>query len=290
MIEEFSLYLEMERNLSPHTIRAYTRDLAQFFEVVGELSATQIRFTHIRRYLAHLSQHEQKRTTIARKMATLRTYFRFLIRERLISSNPMVGIHSPKLGYRLPKYLEHDEIERLMATPGDGPIGLRDKALLELMYASGVRVSEASSLTLEQLSIQDGEIRILGKGNKERLGFLGTVACNSLNRYLEEGRPLLEKEPVPWVFLNRDGGELGVRSIRRLLNKYAKQAHITRAINPHILRHSFATHLLEQGADLRVVQELLGHTNLSTTQIYTHVSQERLRQVYLGAHPRGQKP
>lgn len=289
LVENFSLYLEMDRNLSPHTVKAYEKDLRQFCEVVPGVEFERVSFLHIRRFLSHLTQAGCERTTIARKVAALRAFFRFLIRERIIQADPMVGVSTPKLKHRLPKYLEDDEVKRLLELPFVGPIGQRDRAILEVMIASGLRVSEVSALTFSQLDLAEGEIRVLGKGNKERLALLGRSALEALDSYLKEGRGFLLQEKTDRVFLNRDGGGLQARSIARMLVKRAREAGIERTISPHTLRHSFATHLLSHGADLRVVQELLGHASLSTTQIYTHVSQERLRQVYRDAHPRGRK-
>ncbi|HBN08589.1 MAG TPA: tyrosine recombinase XerD, partial [Cyanobacteria bacterium UBA8530] len=265
--ESFELYLELERNLSPHTVRAYRKDLAQFYELVGEVPPEKLSFQHVRRFLAFLSQEGCERSTIARKMATLRCFFRHLIREKRILADPMVGVSSPKQKKRLPRYLEEDELERLIeGITGDGPLVLRDRALLHLMASSGMRVGEVALLTISQLDLEEKEVLVLGKGNKERFVMLSRSACEAIERYLGEARPRLEKNSGDkklrardFLFLNRDGGCLNVRSIARLLLKHARSAGIDQAISPHTLRHSFATKLLSRGADLRVVQELLGH-------------------------------
>lgn len=284
--EAFSLYLEIERNLSPHSLRAYRQDLDYFHEFLADLPLTKVDYRTLRSYLGHLKQQGYERTTIARRMATLRTYFRFLSRERMVSGNPTIGLQSPKLIRKLPEFLDWEELQLLLAAPGESPLGLRDRALLELLYATGMRVSEIAELTIRQINWEEAEIRILGKGSKERLVLMSETAMHVLRRYLESGRPALFPDATERIFLNRSGKPLSPRSIDRMLKAHARRAGITKPISPHTLRHTFATHLLEGGADLRVVQELLGHASLSTTQIYTHVSQDRLRQIYQQAHPR----
>jgi tyrosine recombinase XerD len=284
--EAFCLYLEVERNLSPHSIRAYRQDIDQFHDFLANVALDKVDYKTLRRYLGHLKQLGYERSTIARRMASLRTYFRFLARERMVQGNPTLGLQSPKQTRKLPDFLEWEELQRLLSAPDESPIGLRDRAILELLYATGMRVSEAAELTIRQLNWEEGEIRVIGKGNKERMVLMSTHAQDHLRRYLEEGRPALKPQSPERVFLNRNGKSLSVRSIERMLKRHARTAGLEKEISPHTLRHTFATHLLEGGADLRVVQELLGHASLSTTQIYTHVSQDRLRKVYEQAHPR----
>lgn len=284
--EAFSLYLEIERNLSPHSIRAYRQDLDFFHAFLADCPLDKVDYRLLRRYLGHLKQEGYERSTIARRMATLRTYFRFLARERMIGGNPTVGLQSPKLSRKLPSFLDWEELVRLLAAPDESPRGLRDRALLELLYATGMRVSEIAELSVRQINWEEAEIRVIGKGSKERMVLMSEEAMRHLRRYLDEGRPLLRPSNTERLFLNRSGKPLSARSIDRMLKAHARRAGIAKPISPHTLRHTFATHLLEGGADLRVVQELLGHASLSTTQIYTHVSQERLRQVYQQAHPR----
>lgn len=284
--EAFGLYLEIERNLSPHSIRAYRQDLDLFHEFLADQPLSEVDYRTLRRFLGFLKQQGYERSTIARRMATLRTYFRFLARERMVSANPTVGLQSPKLARKLPSFLDWDELLRLLEAPDESPLGLRDRALLELLYATGMRVSEIAELELAQIDWDEGEIRVLGKGSKERMVLMSDEARQHLQRYLDDARPALRSVETARLFLNRHGKPLSARSIDRMLKRHALKAGITKAISPHTLRHTFATHLLEGGADLRVVQELLGHSSLSTTQIYTHVSQDRLRQIYQQAHPR----
>ncbi len=284
--EAFSLYLEIERNLSPHSIRAYRQDLDMFHAFLADQPLEKVDYRTLRRFLGHLKQEGYERSTIARRMATLRTYFRFLVRERMIPGNPTLGLQSPKLTRKLPSFLDWEELQRLLDSPDESPLGLRDRALLELLYATGMRVSEIADLSLRQLNWEEAEIRVVGKGSKERMVLMSDSAMGHLRRYLDAARPHFQPVNTDKLFLNRSGKPLSSRSIDRMLKMRARKAGISKPISPHTLRHTFATHLLEGGADLRVVQELLGHASLSTTQIYTHVSQDRLRQVYQQAHPR----
>lgn len=284
--EAFSLYLEIERNLSPHSIRAYRQDLDMFHAFLAEQPLEEVDYRTLRRFLGFLKQQGYERSTIARRMAALRTYFRFLARERMVKGNPAVGLQSPKQARKLPHFLDWEELQRLLATPGQSALGLRDRALLELLYATGMRVSEIAELSIRQLNWEEAEIRVVGKGTKERMVLMSESAMRHVRRYLETARPLLKPVDTDRLFLNRQGKPLSSRSIDRMLKLHARNAGITKPVSPHTMRHTFATHLLEGGADLRVVQELLGHSSLSTTQIYTHVSQDRLRQVYQQAHPR----
>ncbi len=284
--EAFSLYLEIERNLSPHSIRAYRQDLDMFHAFLADQPLEEVDYRTLRRFLGFLKQQGYERSTIARRMAALRTYFRFLARERLVKGNPAVGLQSPKQARKLPHFLDWEELQRLLATPGESALGLRDRALLELLYATGMRVSEIAELSIRQLNWEEAEIRVVGKGTKERMVLMSESAMRHVRRYLDTARPLLKPVDTDRLFLNRQGKPLSSRSIDRMLKQHARNAGITKPVSPHTMRHTFATHLLEGGADLRVVQELLGHSSLSTTQIYTHVSQDRLRQVYQQAHPR----
>jgi integrase/recombinase XerC len=257
-----------------------------FHAFLADQPLDKVDYRTLRRYLGHLKQEGYERSTIARRMATLRTYFRFLSRERMVTGNPTVGLKSPKLTRKLPNFLDWEELQLLLSTPDESPLGLRDRALLELLYATGMRVSEIAELSIRQLNWDEAEIRVVGKGTKERMVLMSEPAMRHLRRYLDAARPLLKPVATDRLFLNRRGQPLTSRSIDRMLKLHARNAGITKPISPHTLRHTFATHLLEGGADLRVVQELLGHASLSTTQIYTHVSQDRLRQVYQQAHPR----
>ena len=230
------------------------------------------------------------KTSIARKLSAIRSFYRYLLREEIVSTNPIVT-SSPKLDKRLPSFLTTDEMERLLESPDlSTPQGQRDRALLELLYASGLRVSELANLNLEQVDLDSGEIRVWGKGAKERVVLMGKPAVNALVAYLKQGRPqLVGAKKNRALFLNRYGSRLIERRVQKILEKYAGMAGIGKKVHPHILRHTFATHLLDGGADLRVVQELLGHTSLASTQIYTHVSKSHARKVYLTAHPMARK-
>ncbi|GAG92459.1 unnamed protein product [marine sediment metagenome] len=227
------------------------------------------------------------KASIARKLSAIRSFYRYLLREGMVSTSPVATTSSPKLDRRLPSFLTIEEIERLLEAPDlSSPVGQRDRALLELLYASGLRVSELVSLNLGQVNLDTREIRVWGKGSKERMVLMGEPAVRALTIYLSQGRPeLLGKKGGSALFLNRYGGRIPERRVQRILEKYANIAGIGRRVHPHMLRHTFATHLLDGGADLRVVQELLGHASLSSTQIYTHVTQSQARKVYLSAHP-----
>jgi len=231
------------------------------------------------------------KASIARKLSAIRSLYRYLLREEIISASPVAATSSPKLDKRLPSFLTTEEVKQLLEAPDlSTPQGQRDRALLELLYASGLRVSELVSLNLEQVNLDSHEIRVWGKGSKERVVLMGEPAARALSAYLSQGRPkLLGKKRSNALFLNRYGERLPERRVQRILEKYASLVSIGKRVYPHMLRHTFATHLLDGGADLRVVQELLGHANLSSTQIYTHVTRSQARKVYLSAHPMAQE-
>ncbi|HUV57126.1 MAG TPA: tyrosine recombinase XerC [Dehalococcoidales bacterium] len=282
-------YLVAERNVSPYTVRNYTTDLLDFFNFLKTKRIDSLKEVDrhvLRGYLSHLMEEGFVKSSIARKLSAIRSFYRYLLREGVVSASPVADT-SPKLDKRLPTFLTLEEIERLLKAPDlSTPQGQRDRALLELLYASGLRVSEVVSLNLGQIDLDTGEIRVRGKGSKERITLMGKPAINALTTYLNQGRPkLLSTRGSSALFLNRYGGRLTVRSVQKTLEKYAKIANVGKRVHPHMLRHTFATHLLDGGADLRVVQELLGHANLSSTQIYTHVTKSQARKVYLAAHP-----
>ena len=296
-------YLEAERGVSPYTVRNYTNDLVgnrkrgaekgffQFLRLkkIGSLEEAD---KHVLRgYISWLMDQGVVKPSIARKLSAIRSFYRYLVREGIIASNPLEKASSPKLDKRLPSFLSVEETVRLLEAPNLAtPQGQRDRALLELLYASGLRVSELVNLDLEQVNLESNEIRVWGKGSKERVVLIGEPSARTLSSYLSQGRPeLLGKKRSSAVFLNRYGGRLPARRIQRILEKYASVANIDKRVHPHLLRHTFATHLLDGGADLRVVQELLGHAQLSSTQIYTHVSQSQAKKIYLSAHPMAQK-
>ena len=296
-------YLEAERGLSPYTVRNYTMDLIgnyargsekgffQFLRVKQINSLDEVDKQVLRDYMAWLMEQGVVKHSIARKLSAIRSFYRYLTREEKVSANPLEKVSSPKLDRRLPSFLTAEETVRLLETPDlSSPQGLRNRALLELLYASGMRVSELESLNIEQLNMETNEIRVWGKGSKERMVLIGEPAAHALNNYLVKGRPaLLGKKKTNAVFLNQYGGRLPARRIQKILDRCAQKAGIEKRVHPHVLRHTFATHLLDGGADLRVVQELLGHAQLATTQVYTHVSQSQARKIYQSAHPMARK-
>jgi Site-specific recombinase XerD len=285
----FFNYLEFERNLSAHTCLAYKRDLEEYYQFLNRRElAFDASFRQVRSYFSWLRSLERSKSTIARKMATLRAYFRWLERNGMIEGNSMEGFRGPKKEKKLPIYLEEDAVvELLNLPPTNSPEGLRDRAILELLYSSGIRVGELSHLCLKDYRPDEFCLLVYGKGAKERLAPLGQPAIQAMDEYLIAGREKLRKgKMTEELFLSSRGNSLSVRGIQRILGKWSVQCAEKMKISPHVLRHTFATHLLNHGADLRVVQELLGHVNISTTQIYTHVSQERLMAVYQKTHPR----
>jgi integrase/recombinase XerC len=282
-------YLEAERNASAYTVRNYKADLLDFFYFLKKKKADSLEIDRkvLRDYLTSLTKQGIVKASIARKLSAIRSFYRYLVREKIISASPIEMISSPKLDKRLPSFLTLEEVERLLNAPDlSTPQGQRDRALLELLYASGLRVSELVNLDLNQIDLDTNEIRVWGKGSKERMVLMGEPAAEALRNYLKQGRPkLLGEKRINALFLNRYGQRLPERRVQKMLEDYAKKAGIGKRVHPHILRHTFATHLLDGGADLRVVQELLGHARLSSTQIYTHVTKGQARKVYLSAHP-----
>jgi len=301
-IDHFTAYLQDGRNASQHTLRGYTRDIIQFVEwleaekLVGAGGEwRQVDYPMIRRYLGHLSQKDYNRRSVLRKLSSLKAFFKWLERENVIEGNPAAQVLSPKSSRPLPDVLDVDEVERLLALPSvESPFGVRDKALLETLYATGMRVAEASALSLTDIDWRAGEARIVsGKGNKTRIVLLGSFALAALRQYIDEARPQLMAKrkdtlaPVAEaVWINSRGTRLSAHAIYIKVLEYTKLAGIDKNVTPHTLRHSFATHMLQNGADLRVVQELLGHAALSSTQIYTRVGVAHLKGVYEAAHPR----
>ena len=303
IFDKYINYLRAERNASPYTVRNYQNDLLggknpesakgffQFLNLKRISSLEKVDNHAIQDYISWLMEQGIIKQSIARKLSAIRSFYRYLIREDVLKANPLEKASSPKLDRRLPSFLTTKEIILLLEAPDFfTPVGQRDRALLELLYASGLRVSEIASLNLGQIDFDTNEIRVRGKGSKERMTLMGKPAAKALTTYITQGRPqLLGEERNGAVFLNRDGGRLIERRVQKILEKYARRVGITKKVHPHILRHTFATHLLNGGADLRVVQELLGHANLSSTQIYTHVSKIQARKVYLSAHPMAKK-
>lgn len=295
-IDSFINYLQAERNASGHTLKNYQNDLLQglgFFARLGgkeeeRIGPDDVDFAAVRAYLADLSKKGYARATINRKIASWRSFFRYLSREGLVFANPWRRVSHLRLRRRLPAFLYEEDCRLLVESPRkDGVLALRDRALLETLYAAGLRVGELVGLDLEDLDLPAQMVRVSGKGKKERIVPIGLPAKEALEIYLRKGRPVLAARGNPGkaVFLNCFGGRLSSRGVRKIVAGYAGSCGLSR-LNPHMLRHSFATHLLDGGADLRVVQELLGHARLSTTQIYTHVTREKLKQVYKRTHPR----
>lgn len=294
LLSSYFTYLEVERQVSPYTLRNYTTDLASFFDFLQSEKTTslaEVEHPTLRRYLSWLLDRGFVKASIARKLSALRSFYRYLLREKLVSRDPLATISSPKLDRRLPSFLTLEEARQLLAAPDLAtPQGKRDKALLELLYASGLRVSEIAQLNLDQLNLPMREIRVWGKGSKERVVLMGKPAARALELYIREGRDkLLKGKKSNALFLNRNGKRLALRRVQFLVDKYALKAGLGKRVHPHLLRHTFATHLLDGGADLRTLQELLGHASLAATQVYTHVSRSQARKVYLSAHPGAQK-
>lgn len=285
-VDRFLRFLEAEKNASPHTIKNYRSDLIEFFRFLGKNSPSDVNYLAIRRFLAHLKEKDFLRATVSRKLACLKSFFKYLTREHLVTANPASGIATPKRERRLPSFLETKEVEHLLeATKGDSWEIKRDRAILELLYSSGIRVSELVGLDWNDVDLLSGLIKVRGKGKKERIVPIGSCASDAIKGYMSVTTVDSEIRSFP-LFLNRSKTRLTDRSVRRIILKCAKRAALKKGISPHTLRHTFATHLLDRGADLRSVQELLGHAHLSTTQIYTHVSAKRLREAYDQAHPR----
>ncbi|MDD3014458.1 MAG: tyrosine recombinase XerC [Candidatus Gastranaerophilales bacterium] len=289
LLEEFKLYLEVERNLSLHTVNAYNTDLFNFLSWVGVRDPQDLNHKDIRVYLSDIQFKNYSKTTVSRKIAAIRTFYRYLYREKLIKANPADNIKSPRKIKNLPKFLTDNEVEQIFDTINtNSSFGYRDRVILELLYATGMRISELCNLDLADLNLEGQEITVFGKGSKERIVLINNRAKNFLVEYIDKVRPglLLENMDNNALFINNTGFRLQQRSIRRSLADIVKSLQLPKKVSPHVFRHSFATRLLERGADLRVVQELLGHASISNTQIYTHVSTERLRQAYNKAHPR----
>lgn len=291
-LQDFIHYIMVERGLAENTISSYQRDLKKYLlylEKVEEItSLEQVSRVHILHYLKYLKEKDQSAKTVARNIASIRSFHQFLLREGVVKHDPSVHIETPQGERKLPKVLSIEEVEALLQAPkGDTPFSLRDKAMLELLYATGLRVSELINMNLDDVHTAMGFVRCLGKGNKERIIPIGQYATSAIEEYLQKGRrKLLGKKTSDALFLNHHGNRLSRQGFWKILKKLAANAKIEKELTPHTLRHSFATHLLENGADIRAVQEMLGHADISTTQIYTHVSKARLTDVYKQHHPR----
>ncbi len=282
LLEAYLRYLLAEKNLSPLTLRNYRSDLSHFAtylreEEDGTETTTADRYM-LRRYLAVLRDQGMAGASLTRKVSTIRSFYRFLVREGKLESSPLTGLVAPKRERRLPTILSPEELGAIIESADETtPRGLRNRAILELMYASGVRLSEVVGLNTQHMGVEERTLLVRGKGNKERIVLLGAPAEEAIHRYLSRGRPKLARGAEMALFLNRDGKRLSGRSIEKIVRQHALKAGLDQRVWPHLLRHSFATHLLDGGADLRVVQDLLGHASAQTTQIYTHVTEERQR-------------
>jgi integrase/recombinase XerC len=292
-VERFVTHLMAAKNASPYTVRNYRREVGEalaYFQRDGARQWSDLDRGRLHRYLAWLVERGISRTSIARRVSELRSFGAFLVANGLAGANPFAGLKSPQVPSRLPSVLSPAEAGVLVAAPpDDSPLGLRDRAILEVLYGGGLRVSELVGLDVAHVSLAAKTVRVRGKGDRERVALLGDFALAALRRYLATGRPALAvaaAENGAPLFLNRRGARLTARSVQRLLVRHAGALGLGEDVTPHTLRHTFATHLMDGGADLRVVQELLGHRKLATTQVYTHVSQSQLRASYLAAHPR----
>lgn len=292
-LEDFRSYILVEKNFSKHTAKAYYSDILDFLLWLGDTPLENVNFSKVREYLHFIQKFNYKKNTVARKIASLRTFYKYLYREKKVDANPAMNLNPPKRPKQLPKFLTPYEVEQILNNIKiDTPAGYRNKAILELLWATGMRVSELSGLNFEDLNLDNNEIRVFGKGSKERIILVTDRAKTYLQRYIDTARPLVAKgyrvdtdEDSP-VFINNTGFRLQTRTISNVINDVVEKIQLPKHVTPHVFRHSFATHLIENGADLRVVQELLGHASISNTQIYTHVSGKHLKEVYNETHPR----
>ena len=292
-IEGFKNYLSVEKNFSQHTLNAYCSDIVSYILWLNGISCTEVDFNKLREYLHFIQKFDYKKTTIARKTASIRTFYKYLFRERYIDTNPSISLSAPKRPKSLPKFLTVDEINKILNNVKiDTPAGFRNKVILELLWATGMRVSELSNINFGDLNIEENEIKVFGKGAKERIVLVSDRAKQFLIQYIKTVRNLIapgydiseinDKTPL---FINSTGFRLQNKTIRKAINDVVEKIELPKKVTPHMFRHSFATHLIENGADLRVVQELLGHAGISNTQIYTHISMKHMQDVYNSAHP-----
>ncbi len=293
MIESFLSYLDYQKNYSNHTIINYENDINDFLLFVNNqnIELKKVTYSDIRFYLMELYNKNYSRNTVSRKLSSLRSFYKYLLKEEQIKENPFSLVSSPKKEQHLPKFLYYEELEKLFSTPNiNNVLGQRNLLILEMLYATGMRVSELVNIKIKDIDFFNKTIRIIGKGNKERIVVYGIYCEDILEKYINDARnKLLNNNNINTLLLNNRGKSLTDRGVRLIINNLMKQSCINTHLTPHTLRHTFATHMLNEGADLLTVQELLGHANLSTTQVYTHVTNERLREVYLHSHPRARK-
>lgn len=293
-LDDFKSYILVEKNFSEHTAKAYYADILSYLIWLGDENCESVNFSKVREYLHFMQKFNYKKTTVARKIASIRTFYKYLHREKKVETNPAENLISPKRPKSLPKFLTIDEIEQILSNINiDTPAGYRNRAILELLWASGMRVSELSGLNFGNLNLDNNEITVFGKGAKERIILITDRAKTYLKGYIDYARSMIAKgyelppinDDTP-VFINKTGYRLQTKMIRNVINDITEKISLPKKVTPHMFRHSFATHLIEHGADLRVVQELLGHASISNTQIYTHISMQHMKDVYNESHPR----
>ena len=292
-IEGFKTYLDVEKNFSEHTLDAYCSDIVSYILWLNNTSCIDVDFNKLREYLHFIQRFDYKKTTIARKTASIRTFYKYLFREKYIDSNPAISLSAPKRPKSLPKFLTTEEVEKILNNVKiNTPAGFRNKVILELLWATGMRVSELSNLNFGDLNLEENEIKVFGKGSKERIVLISDRAKGYLLQYINTARKLIAPEYNTGIinddsplFINNTGFRLQNKTIRKAINEVVEKIELTKKVTPHVFRHSFATRLIENGADLRVVQELLGHAGISNTQIYTHISMKHMQEVYDSAHP-----
>lgn len=292
--EEFIDYIADEKNYSEHTVEAYTKDLDQFLLFLNNsqtVNINQVDYSIIRGYLTELYNKKYTKKSISRHISTLRSFFRFLLMNKVIDKNPMTLISNPKEDKKLPTFLHINELEDLLEVPNSNtPLGHRNKLIIELLYSTGIRVSELVNIKVNDINFYDSTIKVMGKGSKERYVIFGKILKEILLDYINDTRlKLLKGKDSDYLLINKNGGNLSDRGVRLVIDETVKKSSLSKKISPHVIRHTFATHMLNGGAELKVVQELLGHSNLSTTQIYTHISNDKIREVYRKNHPRAER-
>lgn len=290
-ISRYLNYITVERGLAPNSREAYQQDLKKYFNFLKDknLPLGEVTRTHLQDYLMFLKKSGLSSRSLARNLATLKGFHRFLVREDLLFRDPTTDFESPRLGAKLPRVLAINEVEKMLTLPDESaPQGMRDRAMLEILYATGVRVSELISLKIPDIHLEGAYLRCWGKGSKERIIPLGSIALEKVNQYFTGARQRLVKEKFcPYLFVTRRGKPFTRQGFWKIIREYARKAGISTPVSPHVLRHSFATHLLQRGADLRSIQEMLGHASISTTQIYTHLNPAHLKEIHRRFHPRG---